>query len=266
MLMPLAQVSLKSSQVKSSTVIITGSVSFLQNTEIHSCVFSETTVSVEGENILISKCQFVNTTSEDQAILAITSRSNVFGDVVSDCVFEGNTGKADKGGILSFTSATFKSSLALYRNTFRHNIVAAKDLYGVINVAQTVLSLTVTNCQFDCNEYEEGEKVYHYPPIYLDRQPGNDRYRDNTFGSCPFSVSTHSQSWRSCTFCLEMHVNPITSATKMDCTLKQESFSASLAQQAPSLTKRGPLSAQAAQVFAPSLIFKLLSGQVINFF
>ncbi len=189
MLLALAQISLKSSQVKSSTVIITGAI-FLQNTEIHSCVFSETTVSVEGYNILISKCQFVNTTSEDQAVLAITSHSDVFGDVVSDCVFEGNSGKAGKGGILSFTSKTGESSLALYRNTFRHNIVAAKDLYGVINVAEDVDSLTVANCQFDCNEYEEGEEIYYYPPIYFDRLPGNDRYRGNTFGSCPLSVSS----------------------------------------------------------------------------
>ncbi len=188
MLLPLAQVSLKSSQVKSSTVIITG-VSFLQNTEIHSCAFSETTVSVEGYNILISKCQFVNTTSEDQAVLAITSRSNVFGDVVSDCVFEGNSGKAGKGGILSFTGIAGKSALALYRNTFRHNTVDVNGHFGIINVAKTVLSLTVANCQFDCNEYEEGEEIFYYPPIQSSRHP-TDKFRGNTFGSCPFSVSS----------------------------------------------------------------------------
>ncbi len=54
-----------------------------------------------------------------------------------------------------------------------------------------------------------------------------------------------------------MHINSIqTSATKKECTLKQESFSASHAQKAPSLTRHGPLSAQAAQVFT---LFDFLS-------
>ncbi len=188
---------MKSSQFKSSTVIL-NSIRSAKNTEIHSCVFSETTVKISAYNILISKCQFFNTTSEDQAVLAITSYSDVFGDVVSDCVFEGNTGKADKGGILSFTSTSGKSSLALYRNTFRHNVVAAKHQYGVINVAKDTVSLTVASCQFDCNEYKEddddGEEVYYYPPIYFDRLLGKDRYRDNTFGSCSFSVCTHNEN------------------------------------------------------------------------
>ncbi len=183
-----AQLSLKSSQFVDSTVVVT-SENDVDSTSISSCKFSGTTVSVEGYNILISKCQFVNTTSEDQAVLAITSRSDVFGDVVSDCVFEGNSGKAGKGGILSFIGISGKSALALYRNTFRHNSVDVNGHFGIINVAKTVLSLTVANCQFDCNEYEEGEEIYYYPPIQSSRHP-TDKFRANTFGSCPFSVSS----------------------------------------------------------------------------
>ncbi len=197
-----SSLSLKSSQVKSSTVIVIGIPYRYRkaNTTIHSCVFSETTVSVEGYNVLISKCQFVNTSSANQAVLAITTHFNAGNYVVSDCVFEGNSGNADKGGILSFTSKPANMfagihSLTLYHNMFRHNTVAAKDQYGVINVAGAVNDLIVTDCQFDCNEHADGEVVHFYPPIHFDRLvSGKELYRNNSIGSCSLSVRAHLHS------------------------------------------------------------------------
>ncbi len=170
------------------------------DTEVDSCSFVNTNVRLEGYNIMVTSCHFVNCTSS-LAVLALVSHSTDFGDLISNCLFEGNHVHAAYTGVISYYGNNPGAGLALYHSTFRNNMVRkTKDSHkfeGLINIIKSS-RLTVAKCQFDCNPYVVPRNVsgggsmpkasiMYYPPIDSDRHP-QDYFSDNSFGSCPLSV------------------------------------------------------------------------------
>ncbi len=164
------------------------------DTQVDSCKFVRSPMTLEGYNIKVTSCQFINITSTSSA-LVLYSYSNSL-DLVSDCLFEGNHVHAEYTGVLHYESRS-TGGIALFQTTFRNNMVkrTSHELFeGLINIISGS-RLTVTKCQFDCNQYivaehnvGEPDGIFYYPPIDSDRHP-QDYFTDNSFGSCPLSVS-----------------------------------------------------------------------------